>query len=481
MRMLLKSILLSLLLIPTCILLYLTYTNYTHFDLSLYNKSIIITLQFILSTTIISTVIGTLSAYFISLYNIPHRTILQKLYILPLLFPSYMMAMIYGELSKSFMNLYGLIFVTTLVSIPYVFIIMYSYISSISNTYNETAKVFNISATRRFFKIMLPLMLTGIISSSLIVFSDAVSEFGASVFFGVDTIMVVIYNKWFTLYNTSVATVLSSLLVVTLFVIFYIKSSIQHKSMVNPITHKGNTLQDIKYGGIITVILYIPVVFSVIIPLIVLNKWLVLSYPYIDYSNLIYSTINTLLFALVIIIISVIFSITMIYLYKSNRVVSTLQYMNYAYPGLVLSIILLSSITSMNWYISMLLMLFAFTIKYNVLMTTSINGYIIRIDRKMYYSAKSLGKTSSWFVRNIQMPLAKKGIILGSMLVFIDVVRELPIMLTLRPYNFETLSTKIFYYYNSEWLFYTAPYFMIMLLCTIPSILYFMRKINDTN
>lgn len=481
MRLSLKTIIISLLLVPTFILFYTTYTNYTYFDITQYNKSINITIQFILSTTILSTIIGTISAYYISLYNIPYRNLLQKLYIIPLIFPSYMLAMIYGELSKSFMNLYGLIFVTTLVSIPYVFIIMYSYISSISKTYDDTAKVFNISKTKRFFKIMLPLMLPGILSSSLIVFSDSVSEFGASVFFGVDTLMVVIYNKWFTLYNVNVASVFSSLIVITLFVIFYIKSSVQHKSMVNPIVHKVNELRYVKYGWIISLLLMIPLIFSVLIPFIVLNKWFILSYSHTDYTNLLFSTINTLLFALVIIIISIVVSMLTIYLFKTNKLVITLQYMNYAYPGLILSIILLTTVTSLNWYLSMLLMIFAFSLKYSVLMTTSINGYIIRIDRKMYYSAKSLGKTSGWFVKNIQMPLSKRGIILGSMLVFIDVVRELPIMLTLRPYNFETLSTKIFYYYNSEWLFYTAPYFIIMVICTMPTIFYFMRKINDTN
>lgn len=479
MRFTLKSILTTLLLLPTCILIYLSYKNFNSFDITSYTKTIINTMIFIISTTFLSTLIGSLSAYFLSLYNIPYRNILQKLYIVPLLIPSYMMAMIYGELSKSFMNIYGLIFVTTLVSIPYVFIIMYSYISSISSTYDETSKVFKVSNFNNIFKIRLPLILPGLISSSLIVFSDAISEFGASVFFGVNTVMVIIYNKWFTLYNTSTATMLSSALMITLFVIFYLKSYIQHKGMVNPLTNKRGELREIRYGYVISLLLLVPLIFSVIIPFMVLNKWLILSMSYVDYSDVINASINTLLFALVIIVISIIFSITLSYLYKDNKVISTLQYMNYAYPGLIIAILMLSTVTHMNWYISLLLMTVTFVIKYNVLMTTSINGYIIRIDRKMYYSAKSLGKSSNWFVRKIQVPLAKKGIILGSMLVFIDVVRELPIMLTLRPYNFETLSTKIFYYYNSEWLFYTAPYFFIMVLCTIPSIIYFMRKLND--
>ena len=479
MRLFIRTILTLLLIIPMCTLFYLTYTNYSGTEITTYLKYFNTTLLYISATTVISVILGTLGALFISSFNIPHRGILEKLYIIPLLFPSYMMALIYGELDRSFMNIWGLIFISVLVSIPYVYIIMYSYISSVSQSYMNTADIFKISKFKQYRKILLPLVTPGIISSSIIVMSDAISEFGASVFFGVNTLMVVIYNQWFGIYNIGNATFISSTLVTLLFVGLYLKSYIQHKNIINPITSGTNKLIEINKSYIITILLYIPLVFSLFVPLVVLNEWMVLSYRYTDFTDLIKITFNTLGFAGIVICMTVLMSISLLYLFKNNKVISTLQSMNYALPGLLLSIVMLNLFTSLNVYISLLLLIYAFTIKYNVLMTNSIEGYTSRIDRRLYYSTKSIGKDSYWYVKNIQVPLATKGILLGSMLIFIDVIRELPMMLTLRPYNFETLSTKAFYYYNSEWVFYTAPYFVIMIICSLPVVIYFTRKIND--
>lgn len=480
MRLSIKTIIIMLLSLPTMILLYLTIDSYIPFELSDYTKYFYNTFIYVSITTLLSLIIGTTSAFLISCYNIPYRSLLTKLYIIPLVFPTYMMAMLYGELDRSFMNIWGLIFVTTLVSVPYVFIIMYSHISSISNTYMDTADTFKISNSMQVKKILIPLITTGLLSSSLIVISDCISEFGASVFFNVNTIMVAIYTQWFTLFNTGVATVISSILVSVLFVLFYIKS-IYNKNIPNPMTHSENRLKYTKYGTLFSIILFIPTIFSVFVPFVLINKWAVLSYNHIDYTNVMSITGNTLMLALGVILITAVLSISMIYLFKNNKIVSALQSMNYALPGLLLSILLLSSISSMSNTIAFSLMLFAFVVKYNLLMTNSIDGYVSRIDRKLYYSTKSIGKSSFWYVINIQTPLVYKGILLGSMLVFIDVIRELPITLTLRPYNFETLSTKIFYYYNSEWIYHTAPYFIVMVLCTLPIIIFLMRQIDDKN
>lgn len=481
MRLSLKIFISILLLIPTVTMFTLAYSNYNGTDITLYLSYFSDTVIYVLFSTVLSVVIGTLSAFFISLYQFPYRDIYQKLYILPLVFPSYMMALVYGEIDSSFMNIWGLIFVTTLVSFPYVYIVMYSHISSISNEYSRTADVFGISTYKKFKDIIFPLMLPGIIVSSIIVMSDTLSEFGASFFYGVDTIMVVVYEHWFGIYDMGTATMISSITLFVVFIIFYVKLSMKGKILINPITAQPNKLIKLNKskGILVSLILSIPVIFSLIIPIGVLNEWFILSYRKVDFSDVWITTFNTLGFSVVIVFLTAVLSLGVLYLFKDSRLIRTLLSLNYAIPGLFLSIILLQLFSSLSVTVSFFMLILAYVLKYNMLMLNSVEGYTSRIDRRLYYSTKSVGKSSLWFINNIQVPLAKKGILLGSVLVFIDVIRELPIMLTLRPFGFETISTKIFYYYDSEWIYYTAPYFGVMLVATLIPVLFLVRHIND--
>ena len=80
----------------------------------------------------------------------------------------------------------------------------------------------------------------------------------------------------------------------------------------------------------------------------------------------------------------------------------------------------------------------------------SVEGGLTQIDEKLDAAAAALGATSSRTVRSIHLPLLRGPLVAGFLLVFIDITKELPATLILRPFNFETLSTRIYRFASDE-------------------------------
>lgn len=367
-----------------------------------------------------------------------------------------------------------LVFVTVLTSFPYVFMIMKSHIGSLTDNHMYTAMSLKMSDVVMKKDILFPLIKPGLIMSSVVLVADSLSEFGASFYYNVNTFTVALFEQWFTLYNTAQASIMSAIIMMFVLVVFSIKFKlIDWKNLVNPINSSVGTSPFTLSGlhkYIVMTVLTLPLVFSLAVPLWTINEWFILSYHNVEWISYLNTTLGTSVFALVVSTLSVLLSLLVSYLYKSSWGSNVLLAFNYSIPGIVLSIAMIH--LGFSGYIALL---WVFVLKYSMLPYSVISGQINKIDRRLYYSAKSLKKSSFWFVKNVQVPLSMNSIVLGFALVFVDVVRELPIMLTLRPVGFETLSTKIFYFYDSEMMYMSAPYIVLMMLITAP-LLYLIRN-----
>ena len=433
------------------------------------------TVIYVVSSTLLSIIIGTYSAWYLVLYDVPHKKMFNVMYLMPMIFPTYIMAFMYSNIT-SIHGISALIFVTVLTSFPYVYMIMKSHVGSLTYNHIYTAQSLKVKDIVLKRDVLFPLIKPGLILSSAVVMADTLSEFGASVFYNINTLTVIIYEQWFTLYNPTAATGAMTILMLIVLVIFVLKFKLlRWNNIINPIiTSNKEHITPFKLAGghkwFVMTLLIVPLIFALVLPLWTLNEWLVLSYRNADWKDVLITAMSTSTFSSITAILTVCLSLLVLYLFKGSWQSNVIMALNYAIPGIVLSISAIHLGLSTIWVI-----LWVFVVKYSMLSYSSLSGQINKIDRRLYYSAKSLKKSSFWYVINVQMPLSINSIIIGIALVFVDVLRELPIMLTLRPPGFETLSTKVFYYYDSEMMYMSAPYITLMLLISAP-LLYHIRN-----
>ena len=103
----------------------------------------------------------------------------------------------------------------------------------------------------------------------------------------------------------------------------------------------------------------------------------------------------------------------------------------------------------------------------------------IQINNKYKIIWNSINKNKLMYLKNIEIPFLKQWFIISIMVIFLEVVRELPITLLLKPFNFDTLSTKIFYYANAEMIYSISPYVLVIVLISIIPIIYLSKSKYD--
>ena len=142
--------------------------------------------------------------------------------------------------------------------------------------------------------------------------------------------------------------------------------------------------------------------------------------------------------------------------------------MGYALPAIILAVGVLVPLTTLDHLIaepissltdtkpqlwltgSIAALILVYFARFLTVSFNSVEGGLTQIDEKLDAAAAALGATSSRTVRSIHLPLLRGPLVAGFLLVFIDITKELPATLILRPFNFETLSTRIYRFASDE-------------------------------
>lgn len=467
-RLSIKLVLISLLLVPIASILVLPH------DLSYFSglSNIITTLKLSLLTLVMSLMLGVSTAIILSVTNVRFKSTLLKLLLLPILFPPYAMTILIDENFSSIRGMYGASIALALSLYPYVLLITYSSLKSLSKSYFEAIECYNLPRVKHIFKLIYP----SLILSSIVILSDVFSDFGVSTYSGLDTIMVRCYELWFVGFDKVLASNLVFATSVIVLILFQLKlKMIDYKVLYNPPSSEESF--EYRLSPLVTTISYIVVISTIIISVAIPIGTMLSLVPIIHF-NLMTETINTLVLSSSVTVLILVVSIALLYLFKSSNIVKLVNMFNYSVPGLIIAIGLMNVVSINNVYISYGLLVIALVVKYLSLMTSTLEGHVSRINRQLYYSAKSEGKTSFWFIKNVQVPMTKDSIILGSSLIFLEVIRELPITLVLRPINFDLLSTKLFFSYETEMLSKMASPMLIMISLSIIPTLFIIKRIR---
>ena len=472
---------------------------------------------------IFSVIIGTMTAWTISMFNFPCCKYIDWFLILPLAIPSYALCYVYSEtfgfngffsqmfqwLTNSnsylvnFYSIEGAIFVFTFSLYPYVYILARQSFISQSASYIEISKISGHNLVKIFFKNSIPYARPAIIGGATLVIMETLADYGVADYLGIDTFTKGIYRTWFNLGDINSAGKLSSILLLTVFFVIFIERTSRRKAKYNKNIRNDRPLIKRNLSGFsaylaITLCL-IPVFLGFFIPLITLISWCFKSISYWDLYSFIKIIFSSFSIAFIAAILCMACAIIIVYglrvNYKFVSPFARIASMGYSIPGAVAAIGILIPIIWMdnnlniffskyfNYSTGLLLsgslaaLLFAYLIRFLALSIQSVENAFIRVPNSLDNAAKVLGATNKNILKNILIKLNINGICLGILVVFVDILKELPATIILRPYDFSTLAIKAHEFAMDERLYEASlPLITIIFVCLCP--LFVINKIT---
>jgi len=447
----------------------------------------------------LTALIGIVTAWFVSAYEFPGRKWLSWALVLPIAAPAYIIAYVYADLLEfygpvqstlrqifgwgqgdywfpSIRNRVGASLMLGFVLYPYVYLLARASFLLQSQSQWRAARNLGLNARQAFFRVVLPSARPAIAGGLALVLMETLADFGVADFFAVPTFSVGIFRNWLIIGDRPAAMKLASLMLMAGILLVILESSTRRGSTAS----SGQTLaqtERIKLGGmkafVVTMICLTPVLIGLIFPVLRLLYHTVIQGDGMAAGQLFDFTKNSVTLALIIGFILLILAAFLAHVKRSHSSkvrdasirVATL---GYALPGALLAVGLLSPLSkfdqslakimqsSFGWSTGLiftgtiLALVYALTIRFLTVSFNSVDSGFERIPPAMERASRSLG--ASWWrrLRVIILPLLRPSLITAFILVFIDVMRELPATLILRPFNFDTLATRVYWLASDE-------------------------------
>ena len=513
-------ILIILLLTPIVMLILSSFQNNIDTWLHLFDTKLSIyfynTLSLILGVGILSITIGVSCAWILAKYKFFLSNFLEWALLLPAAIPAYIVAYCYTDFleyggiiqtalreifnwqsAKEYFfpeirSMTGAILILSFALYPYIyFITKVAFTSTPKNLFN----VAKIHGKSEFLYVALPMARPAIIAGLSLVLMETISDFGTVEFLAVETVTLGIFNLWLGMNNLSAASQLSFLAFTFIVVLLGVElSARKNQKFNNPQASSfEKKIEEISYTKslLLFFICLLPILFGFIIPVLILIN---LSMQSFDQSNFYYFidiSLNSISISLFGAFLTILFSFIVVVAVKYHggkkfSFFATIAGSGYAFPGVILALgttFFLSFIQNninelflnfnLNWNLTLIgtftALLYTYICRFNAIGIGYINSGIQRVSPNLLEAGMLQGVSFDKSLFKIIFPLIRPSILTGFLIVFVDIFKELPVTLLLRPFNFETLATYVYQYAKEEMLEQCAlAALLIILIGTIP-------------
>ena len=432
---------------------------------SLFNRFLFDSIRILFLSVFFSMVIGSSLAFIFHRYHFKFKRTLLIVSMLPLAIPSYVYAMItmdffsvtgpvYHLLGPVMMNHYlavSLIFALTLY--PYVLITTLARLSFQGDLYQKMARSLGKKPWVVFLRIFLPLALPGIIAGSALVGFEVLNDYGTVSYLGTPVLSFLVYDAWFRYGSLETALHISRYYIFFTMIVAFIFWFLKQKSQVSiPIIPPKKNHHKIPFGFMILLVLVIFVAFiGPMIYLITLLGPIHNVFPSLIQaaSSLILAILGTSLIALI--------SVFLIQsTRKKNSKMYTLSMSGYVIPGAIIAIVFLTFFNGLGInrtfpvFFSFVVLLLAIVFRFIKLMSDTLKTKYDRLNPEISQMSQSLGMSPFKTFIKVDLPLIKPALIGGGLLVILDIIKELPLTMVLRPIGFETLASSVYRYMMNE-------------------------------
>jgi iron(III) transport system permease protein len=472
--------------------------NWAHMKEFVLGSFIRTSLILISATAVLTISIGLSLAWLIAQYQFPLRKFLKWALILPLSIPPFIGAYTYHgivnytgviqttlrdrfgmELNPTFfdiMNLPGAIFIYTMFLYPYVYTITRIFLSQQSASLIESARMLGKGPWRTFFQVVIPISRVSIIGGASLVVLEVLNDYGVVKYFGIQTFTTAIFQTWFGLGDIESSIKLAASLMGFVIFILVIEKVLRGRRQYSYSTTKVRPLPLIRLkgwkAGLATTYGLVILSLGFFIPIAQLVDWMILTYGTIPMGEFLTYVKNSVLVAgisatAIMVFALIVGNFSRLVHGKVAKLLPKLSILGYSIPGAVIAVAVVTAFIALDRFLVPVYQMVGITttLVLSVSLIMLISAYIIRFFAIGYNSIESgydkigtdfrdasrllgVGVTKTFF--KVDVPMLKGAIISGFILVFIDILKEIPLTLILRPFNFDTLSTKAFQYASDE-------------------------------
>jgi len=443
-------------------------------------------------------IIGVGCAYIVSFYKFPGVNFFKWALILSFAVPAYIYAYSltaffenfgtaysilknifgdgdYNKIIPKFDGMTGAIISISFSLFGYVYVLTRASFYYQSQNLIELGKNIGFSKTKSFFKIILPSARPAIVAGLSLVAMETLSDFGAVSFFGVSTLTTGIYNAWISFDDLNYANQLSFFLLIFILGLFIIENLSRKKAQYHSLTKGGFKSKSIislqGYKSFVAFFICL-LVFSIgfLFPVSQMLYWTIIFPKHLADLNIAKLIFNTMLLVVLSSCVLIIFSFVSNY---GNRVskskllemLTVFSVSGYAIPGVILAV---AFITFIAWFDNNIVMFFGsktiksffigsitglvlvYFVRFYSLAYNGIKSGYLKINYSIDESAYLLGYSKFKTFKNIHVPYLKNSIFLIGILIAIEIIKELPIILIMRPFNFETFATTAYIYASQD-------------------------------
>jgi iron(III) transport system permease protein len=509
---LLISLLAGLLALPILLVLFrvfgITTDAWYHLTQNLLGQYVINTLIVVVGVSAFTLLIGVSTAWWISSTDFPFRKQLEWLLILPLAIPTFINGITYSGItdytgpirvflrangykdwSLDILNIGGVIFVMALVLYPYVYFTSKAVFSLQSSARIEAARMLGASSFRTLFRVALPSAWPGIFAGLLLVIMEVLNDYGTVHYYGVATFTSGIFKSWLSLGDLPSAVLLSLFLIAFVLFLLFIEARVRKNKRFA--SHGNVTSRKPLFGPkkwLIFSACFAPFLLGFLIPVAQMTYWLYLANDRIRWNDLLDGISGTMRVALLTSLIVVLLAWIFTYLQRRQTLtgfwksVTKLALLGYSMPGAVVGIgvVALTLWLEPNWLFgTSIALVIGYSTRFFAVGHNPLEAGYEKIPRSLDESARMLGNRTAGLLSKIHFPMLRPALLAAVVMVFIDIAKELPLTLILRPFNYQTLATQAFQFAKDEMVAESAaPSLMIILVAAIP--VYFLHRIFGT-
>jgi iron(III) transport system permease protein len=463
--------------------------------------------------------IGVATAWLVTMCRFPGRALFEWALLLPLAMPTYVIAYTYaglldfagpvqGALRAAFgwsrgdywfppiRSVGGAAALFTLVLYPYVYLLARAAFLEQSVCVLEVSRTLGCSAWRSFWKVALPLARPAIAAGIALALMETLNDFGAVQHFAVDTFTTGIFRAWFGMGEPVAAAQLAAVILLFIAALVLLERWSRRRARYHHTSTKWRPLPRWKLGGAgaigAALACLLPLALGFLVPAAVLVDWAAGTAPTFVDRRFWGFAANSLVLATLSAALAVAFALLLAYAQRRRAAAAPavrIAALGYAVPGSVVAVGLLLPLATIEnavdagaraWLgISTGLILtggaaalvWAYLVRFLAVALGAVESGLDKVTPSIDGAARSLGENAFGAVRRVHVPIIRGSVLTGALLVFVDVMKELPATMIMRPFNFDTLAVRTYQLAGDELLREAAgPGLTIVLAGIVPVI-----------
>ncbi len=463
--------------------------------------------------------IGVITAWLTSMCEFPGRRLLSWALLLPMAIPAYIIAYTYtgmldfeGPVQTQLRDWFGWSYadywfpevrslggaamMLSLVLYPYVYMMARAAFLEQSLCVLEVSRSLGNTPLAGFFRVALPLARPAIVTGLSLALMETLADYGTVQYFGISTFTTGIFRIWYGMGDSGTAAQLSAMLLAFVFALILLERWSRQRARFHHTSNKYSSIHRFQLSGgkawLAMISCALPLLFGFALPALQLLRWTLSSAEEVLDSSFALLAFNSVMLASLTAAIAVALALLLAYgkrLHNTALINSSVRIaaLGYAVPGTVIAVGVLLPLawidnTFDSWMrntfqISTGLLLsgtlfalvFAYTVRFLSVSIQAVESGLGKINHSLDDAGRSLGLSPMKVLRSIHLPMMKGTLLTALLLVFVDVLKELPATLILRPFNFNTLAVRAYEMAADERLADAgAPALMIVLTGIIP-------------